>query len=722
MIEIEHLLFSCIWLIVYLALQFCTWVILRAWISPPLALPASFAVSLLCSCLISWHLAWFGFSPIYTLGIFLILAGIVLGTAQKARIGILPDLKTGKWYYALFFIVFCTMLVIRMFYPDIRIGGWEKFMNHAFLASIMRTPVVPPLDPWFAGGTLEIYSYLGHWCFATLGLIAHIPSWIVFQLVGPTVAAVSAVQLYAIGKLISKKFALLPVIVIFIANPAFIYHYFIGTQLFYLLWASSHLNPGIITEYPLFTFLFGDIHAHAMGIFNQTFFILMVVYLFTQWQKLVNSERAICAILAGISLGTMVGMNTWDALSYAPLFLLAAIVIWYQTRHSKEREESYEVEAPSSKVGARFYNAISEMSSSRAALLYLWILVPLIAFLSYALFFILMPSFVPQGVGIVHTKTTLPDFFLIFGWFLLLIVCTLYSDIKKQPMLLLIGVPFFVLGYPLIGLILVLLAYLIARREGVSDLLLVGGLLLVLLCELVYIVDSLNSGDWYRMNTVWKLYFSAWFLLGVGSLCSVSIRVEQFMERAYLEEKGAIIEKYGAKLVTGGVLVLILLVPILNYELRSVSYSEIQGLDGFSWMENTYPGDYAAAMYLHELPGDHVLVQADGDVDLYYTRMSSFTGIPAILGFSTHEANWRGDNPPGWKEERKADISIIYEQPERALEIMDKYNANLLILGAPERTQYQVPDDISAYLPDLVPVFTSGETTVYQRAQEQKIS
>ena len=725
MIELEHLLFSCTWLILYLILQLCTWVILRAWLSSVLALPASFAVSLLWSTLISWYLAWFGFSPTCTLGIFLVLAGIVFGTIQKARIGMLSDLDDGKWYYALFLIVFCTMLLVRMFGPDISIWTWDKFMNHGFIASMMRTPVVPPLDPWFAGGTLEVYYYLGHWCFATLGSITQIPSWIVFQFVAPTVASVSAVQLYGIGKLLLKKFSLLPVILLFIVNPGFIYHYVNEVVPYYLLFASVRVIPETFTEYPLYTFLFGDAHAHAMGIFNQTFFLLMTVYLFTQWMKLASSERVMCAIVTGISLGTMVGMTVWSAFAYTPLFLLVALTIWYNTHNGEEKEEMYGIGTWFSKAFTHLHTDISnllkrgtEISHSSAAILYLWILVPLIAFLSYAPFFIMMNPVGAQGIGIVHTKTMLPEFFLALGWFLFLLVCTLYSDIKKQPKLLLIAIPFIIVGYPLIGFVLVLLAYLIARHEGVSDLLLICGLFLTLVCELVYIIDSTSWSAWYRLNTLWKLYCAAWFLLGVGALCSVNIRVERFMDRVCLERKGAIIEKYSSWLVTGGIVVLILSVPILSHELKTVSSPQIQGLDGYAWMARTYPDDYAAIMYLTHLPGEHVLVTAAGDIDLYHTRIASGTGIPTILGGPSHEWSWREDNPPGWQQERITDISIIYEQPERALEIMEKYNADLLVLGTPERMRYQIPDDISAYLADLVPIFTSGAMTIYQRIQE----
>ena len=39
-------------------------------------------------------------------------------------------------------------------------------MDMAWVAAIMRAPVVTPPDPWFVGGTLDVYYYLGHWLMA----------------------------------------------------------------------------------------------------------------------------------------------------------------------------------------------------------------------------------------------------------------------------------------------------------------------------------------------------------------------------------------------------------------------------------------------------------------------------------------------------------------------------------------------------------------------------
>ena len=409
------------------------------------------------------------------------------------------------------------------------------------------------------------------------------------------------------------------------------------------------------------------------------------------------------------------------------IFSLAAIFIWYQMSDEENRENKEE----RSKAGTWFsrwctylytdisgiYKSRKKISSSSAVILYLWILVPVVAFLSYAPFFLMMRTYGALGIGFVHTRTTLTEFLLVFGWFLFLIICTLYSDIKKRPYLLLIAVPFIVTGYVVIGFILVLLAYIIARHEGIADFLIGCGLFLVLLCELVYMVDAIGA-ELYRMNTVFKLYLPAWLLLGIGSLCIVSIHAEQFINQISHDKRRDNINALIKKCTIGVTLVIILATPFVG---TLNGFGDIT-LNGHAWLQRSHPDDYAAIEYLRSYydgwsPGTYTIIEAGGGDYLYHARISSATGIPTVLGWAFHEQNWRADNPPGWYGERMADLATIYEQPDQSAKIMAKYNANLLILGVPEREMYQIPDEPDAYFPYLVPIFTEGETTIYERVQ-----
>ena len=133
----------------------------------------------------------------------------------------------GEWHWvALFLILFFLMLDVRFVNPTISYA--EKFMDHGFLASVMRNPVVPPLDPWFSGGTLDVYYYLGYWMFGCLAIVSGVPSNIAFNLALPTVFALAGVVAYAIGTLMLERFRWVTLLIFFLPNPSFFYNLALG--------------------------------------------------------------------------------------------------------------------------------------------------------------------------------------------------------------------------------------------------------------------------------------------------------------------------------------------------------------------------------------------------------------------------------------------------------------------------------------------------------------
>ena len=73
-------------------------------------------------------------------------------------------------------------------------------------------------------------------------------------------------------------------------NPYFIYLALTGTQSFTLLLGQQQVITNTINEYPLFSFLFGDVHAHVLGILAQSFLILMVITAVTCWNNGVKHD------------------------------------------------------------------------------------------------------------------------------------------------------------------------------------------------------------------------------------------------------------------------------------------------------------------------------------------------------------------------------------------------------------------------------------------------
>ena len=630
------------------------------------AYPAAFAASLLAFTLVSWYcgLARLPVQP--ALVPFIILFAWHLYNRQYTT----DDLKA-QWRWELVFLIFFfLMLELRFVNPTISYA--EKFMDHAFLASVMRNPIVPPLDPWFAGGFLNIYYYLGSWMFGCLGIVSGVPSNIAFNLVLPTVLGVAAVNLYAIGNLLLDRFRWAPLITLLLPNPSFFYQIVQGKGMNSVLWDSTRTITNTINEYPLFSFTWGDPHAHVIGIFNQLFLIFMFAFSYKRWHALSSSGKWVVCLLAAVSLGSMPLFNTWDVLIYAPITLLFGVLIWKKNRFT----------VPSS-GSARFLFVVPPLS------------------LACYLPFYLQLRTSTSGFAFVQTPSDPVQFILIHGFFFAVLLPLLMHDIIRHPYYLLAAVPFVLAGYPSAAIAIIPMVYLIARKEyDISGIFAILGLVLIVFCELFYLKD--NMGDMYfRMNTVFKCYIAAWLLLGVGSFTMVGQALSQWGHMPVIPPRSQAV----ITLIAVGILFLIpLSVPLdLNYGSRS--------LDGLEYLRTSHPGDAAAVAYLRSLPSspDIRIVEAEGGDYTYYSRISSFTGIPAVLGMPFHEYMWRGDSA-GWFNERINDIRIIYEQPHQTMALMKKYNATLLIVGEPERERYNVTVPAEG----LERIFSKDGTEIYQ--------
>lgn len=142
--------------------------------------------------------------------------------------------------------------------------------------------------------------------------------------------------------------------------------------------------------------------------------------------------------------------------------------------------------------------------------------------------------------------------------------------------------------------------------------------------------------------------------------------------------------------------------------------SKYQGLDGTVWIQNQYPSDWAAIVWIndHKQPGD-VLVEADGDSYTDYARVSTYTGIPTIIGWGVHEWLWRGgyDIVPPKKEE----VRQIYEDPssQNSKLILSKYNVKYIFVGILERNKFTKLDEVG--LSSLgKKVFEQNQTSIFQ--------
>ncbi len=564
------------------------------------------------------------------------------------------------------------MLDVRFVNPTISYA--EKFMDHAFLASVMRTPVVPPLDPWFAGGSLNVYYYLGYWMFGCLGIVTGVPSAIVFNLALPTIFGMAAVSMYAIGSLVLDRYRWLPLFVLFIPNPSFFFQIIQGKAWSTILWDSTRTISNTINEYPLFSFLWGDVHAHVISLFNQIFLIFLLLFSYKRWESFGVWDKCLLGICTAISLGSMPLINTWDVLIYAPLTVLVG-----------------------SLIVRRNWNTLDKNSS----IIFL-ITVPVLAVLSYLPFYLQLLTHT-GGMGVVFTPSNPVEFLLVNGWFIGIIILFLRKDITRRPSLLLIALPFFLTGYIAGAIAMIPAAYLAARiifRNDVDfpSILALFGFGILIFCELFYLRD--NMGDtFFRMNTVFKTYLPAWLMLGTASFIIAGKWLSENRRIPLISARHRAIIMV---IVVSTLFILPQVIPVnQNYGTET--------LDGLAYLNDSHPGDAAAVSYLQTLTGNEIVVEAEGGDYTYYSRISSFTGIPGIIGMPFHEFMWRGDDT-GWFSTRLNDIKLIYEEPEKTIMLMKKYHATLLYVGDTERERYEVIIPTSG----LEKIYSARGTEIYR--------
>ncbi|WP_292519930.1 DUF2298 domain-containing protein [Methanoculleus sp.] len=633
-----------LWLAVIKLLQWAVWPALDRTLGN-LSAAAAYPASVLLFALGTWYLGLLGL-PIW-LALLPFLAAIVY--AGSRRFYTRERLKSALTWDLAFLIPFLFMLEVRWINPTISYA--EKFMDHAILASIMREPIIPPLDPWYAGGTLDVYYYLGYWMSGVLGLTAGVPSTVTFNLALPTVLGLAVVSLYALGHLLLDRHQWLPVLALFIPNLSAIYHILIGDSWFDVLWGSTRTIENTINEYPLFSMLWGDVHPHVMSLFNQGFLLFLLVFAYMRWGTLSMRGRSLLCGLAALALGSMPGFNSWDVLVYAPITLVFGLLVWWRYGSlARDSQKSWMVLAS----------------------------VPPLAVLAYLPFYLQLNSPGIEGVGIVPVPSEPVEFLLVHGFFLAVLVAYCAPEIRERPYLLLAAVPFVLAGYPAAAIAAVPLAYLLARRRfEAADTLAILGLVIILVTELIYLVDNMGQ-TYFRMNTVFKFYLPAWILLGTASL----IIVGRWLQNARTTHQMPAAAKRALPVLAAAIL---LIAPFaINVDFGYGSRT----LDGAAYLEGSHPGDAAAIAFLRDLPGDHIIIEAEGGDYTYYSRVSSFTGIPTIVGMPFHEYMWRGDE--GRITERSIDLQAIYEQPSRTIDLARAYNATLLYVGAEERDRYDV--------------------------------
>ncbi|MGD1994155.1 MAG: DUF2298 domain-containing protein [Anaerolineae bacterium] len=738
-------------------------------------------------------------------------AGVALWLRSSQPFGGLP------WRHVvvvevLLLTAFVSWSLVRAHMPRIETSGGEKWMEIAFINAVLRAPRFPPHDPWLSGFAISYY-YFGYVIVSMLIRLAAVPATIGFNLgiatlfaltctgayglvysvlaaeqprralwsslLGPLMLTVTAnlegllEVVHARGLLSARFWRWLDVRSLNVPPPPLAEGSWVPTRHIWWWQASRVLhdyapwhtaaNPAeweVIDEFPAFSFLLGDMHAHLLVLPFVLLALALALNLLCRrdlgpeeprWRRLALPLPAWELLLYAICLGGLGFLNTWDF----PIYFFVVLVAFALGSYRKNGQLALgptAVFAGLMAVGGfglylPFWTGLRSQASGMMPNLFNGTRLP-----HFLIMFgpLLLPIVVRVAVRAWRRRLSAWDvatwaLAICVGLFVFLVLAILISPQAREYVvawrtgapspglehipnareLLAVRVQQRLLTFwtPLLLAVLLATVALTTLRsqtptrtgeadEGVEDereppdphelffdLLVCVGALLTLAVEFVYLRDIFGT----RMNTVFKFYFQAWVMWAIAAALALAWLLRKRSVLARLSSVAALL------LVGAGLIYLPLAIPA-----RMKEHGAPPTLDGAAHLYRSEPADFAAIAWLNEnVEGTPVVLEAPGGSYNYEGRVSAFTGLPTVLGWAGHELQWRGSYEEQGR--REPDIERLYAStnlPEM-LVLLDRYDIRYVYVGPTERHRYPAPG-LAKFDQWLDVVYQANEVAIYR--------
>ena len=494
-----------------------------------------------------------------------------------------------------------------------------------------------------------------------------------------------------------------------------------------------------ITEFPLFTFLYSDLHAHMIDLPVTVLalgWMLSLLLARGRWKnKLV---MAASFAFGGLVIGTMRPTNTWDFPVYLALGMIATAYTLFRYSDVDPDHTPFNLPVvivrglyalggvallglffvlmyrPFTEWYAQGYNAVAPWQGAKT---------PNTSYLSHwGLFLFAIVSWMVwetrdwlASTPVSSLKKLKPYALFIEISLALLVAALIYLQLFKDVTIVWIALP---LAFWAAALIL---------RPGIGDakravLFMVGsGLFLTVLVEVIVLI-----GDLGRMNTVFKFYLQVWVLFAISAGASLGWllpEMEKWRPRWRLAW-----EITGTVLVAGAAL--FLLISGWDKIRDRVSARTPHAMDGMAYMQfaeyadNGQPfaldQDYRAIRWMQtNVQGSPVIVEANTPEYRWGSRFTIYTGLPGVVGWNWHQRQQRALTPGNWVTDRVDQVGQFYQttDPAEAQKFIDKYSVRYIIVGLLERIYFTGPG--LDKFPDLdgalwTKVYDDQQTQIYE--------
>ncbi|HMO17846.1 MAG TPA: DUF2298 domain-containing protein [Oligoflexia bacterium] len=606
--------------------------------------------------------------------------------------------------------VFCW-IEVRSHHPSI--NGLEKFMDYGFLLSSYKSEYFPPLDHFFAGETVNIY-YFTHYLAAFISRITFVEPQISFNLQTTLVLAFAVSGAFSISSAIAgglgladgraKIAGVLGAIMMPLAGNLHYMFYrlvrfinltfdtkfdlFLKSEMPYHYPAATRYIPFTIHEFPLYSFVVNDLHAHLSNI---PLALLLVALFYSAFISIYKGLDFSKSFIHFVSLSFFIGLcypsNAWD---YAIYLLLFGFSTWTVFALIKSGELPFSYFDPGVLIKTGIISALALVFS----------ILPFLPF-----WISLSPP--AKGIGMVPAGGGSAMYQLIIIWFLHLyfLICYFYysgvHDGKNES-----------------GKV----SSDIELTHNFIRLVLLFSLLLIIIPEIIYIKD-IYPGH-IRANTMFKLGFQAWILMSI-CLAPVIVYIWNLLSKVRKKTRFLYIS------ITVALFLFSLYYSGIAIYNGSFLARPRESLDGMNFIKNIDADDHSVISWMNKnISGQPIIVEGVGDSYSYYGRVSTFTGFPTVVGWPVHEWLWRGSidqsvkpvsrlekltGIPDTVNRRVDDVKKFYETASvnEAKEFIKKYGVRYVYIGNHERNKYPgLNDQKLSEIANIV--FSSGKSKLFK--------